>query len=38
MLIQATPYVGYPRAAEFTVITEEAIADHKKELAAEGDG
>jgi len=38
VLIQATPYVGYPRAAEFTVITEEAIADHKKELAAEGDG
>ncbi len=35
VLIQATPYVGYPRAAEFTGITEEAIAEYKKALAEE---
>jgi len=37
VLIQATPYVGYPRAAEFTGITEEAIAQFKKELAEEAE-
>ena len=35
VLIQATPYVGYPRAAEFTGITEEAIAQYNRELAEE---
>ncbi len=33
VLIQATPYVGYPRAAEFTGVTEEAIAEYRKDLA-----
>ena len=35
VLIQATPYVGYPRAAEFTGVTENAIAEFEKEQAAE---
>lgn len=33
VLIQATPYVGYPRAAEFTGVTEGAIAWFEKEQA-----
>ena len=36
VLIQATPYVGYPRAAEFVGVTEEAIAEYKQGLR-EGD-
>ena len=32
-LIQATPYVGYPRAAEFVGVTEEAIAEYKQQVA-----
>ena len=35
VLIQATPYVGYPRAAEFVGATEQAIADWKAEAAVE---
>ena len=31
VLIQATPYVGYPRAAEFVGVTEEAIAECRRE-------
>ena len=31
VLIQATPYVGYPRAAELTGVTEEAIAELERE-------
>lgn len=31
VLIQATPYVGYPRAAEFVGATEEAIAEYNAE-------
>ena len=38
VLIQATPYVGYPRAAEFTGVTENAIAEFEKEQAAEEEG
>ncbi|MEZ5166699.1 MAG: carboxymuconolactone decarboxylase family protein [Acidimicrobiales bacterium] len=37
VLIQATPYVGYPRAAEFVGVTEEAIAEHRKEAAEQED-
>lgn len=33
VLIQATPYVGYPRAAEFVGVTEEAIAEVRREAA-----
>jgi 4-carboxymuconolactone decarboxylase len=38
VLIQATPYVGYPRAAEFVGVTEEAIAEYKAGLEAEEKG
>ncbi|MDE0066503.1 MAG: carboxymuconolactone decarboxylase family protein [Acidimicrobiaceae bacterium] len=44
VLIQATPYVGYPRAAELVGTTEEAIAECRREAAGapadsgEGDG
>jgi 4-carboxymuconolactone decarboxylase len=34
ILIQATPYVGYPRAAEFVGVTEEAIAECREEADA----
>jgi len=34
VLIQATPYVGYPRAADFVGVTEEAIAEWREEAAA----
>jgi 4-carboxymuconolactone decarboxylase len=34
ILIQATPYVGYPRAAEFVGVTEEAISEHLSESSA----
>ena len=37
VLIQATPYVGYPRAAEFVGVTEEAIAEHQKDLEEAGE-
>ena len=37
VLIQATPYVGYPRAAEFVGITEQAISECRQEAAAETD-
>lgn len=37
VLIQATPYVGYPRAAEFTGVTEEAIAECRREAEAEAE-
>lgn len=37
VLIQATPYVGYPRAAEFTAITEEAIGEYEREVAKESE-
>ena len=37
VLIQATPYVGYPRAAEFVGVTEEAIAECRDESAHEAD-
>lgn len=33
VLIQATPYVGYPRAAEFTAATEGVIAEFEREQA-----
>lgn len=33
VLIQATPYVGYPRAAEFVGVTEEAINEVEAEQA-----
>lgn len=33
VLIQATPYVGYPRAAEFVGATEEAIAEVRAEAS-----
>ena len=33
VLIQATPYVGYPRAAEFVGTTEEAISECRREAA-----
>lgn len=36
VLIQATPYVGYPRAAEFVGVTEEAINEARREARAEG--
>ncbi len=36
VLIQATPYVGYPRAAELVGTTEEAISECRRE-AAEAD-
>lgn len=32
VLIQATPYVGYPRAAEFVGVTEEAISECRAEV------
>lgn len=35
VLIQATPYVGYPRAAEFVAVTEEAIAEMRAEAEAD---
>lgn len=35
VLIQATPYVGYPRAAEFTGVTEGAINWWQQEQAAD---
>ncbi len=35
VLIQATPYVGYPRAAEFVGVTEQAIAEVRAEAAAD---
>ncbi|MFT5200933.1 MAG: 4-carboxymuconolactone decarboxylase [Candidatus Aldehydirespiratoraceae bacterium] len=35
VLIQATPYVGYPRAAEMVGVTEEAINEYKKSLKEE---
>lgn len=34
VLIQVTPYVGYPRAAEFTAVTEGAIGWWQQEQAA----
>ncbi|MEM7139776.1 MAG: carboxymuconolactone decarboxylase family protein [Actinomycetota bacterium] len=37
VLIQATPYVGYPRAAEFTSVTEGAISWWEQEQAGGGD-
>ncbi len=38
VLIQATPYVGYPRAAEMVGATEEAISECRREAAeAEAD-
>ena len=37
VLIQATPYVGYPRAAEFVGVTEEAIAEYKREAAEQAE-
>ncbi len=38
VLIQATPYVGYPRAAELVGATEEAISECRREAAeAEAD-
>ena len=37
VLVMATPYVGYPRAAEFTGVTEEAINEFEAEQAG-GDG
>jgi 4-carboxymuconolactone decarboxylase len=37
VLIQATPYVGYPRASELVAATEEAIAEHAKQLAEENE-
>ncbi len=36
VLIQATPYVGYPRAAELVGTTEEAIAECRREAADAG--
>ncbi len=33
VLVQAMYYVGLPRAAEFTGVTEEAIAEHRREQA-----
>ncbi len=33
VLIQATPYVGYPRAAELVLVTEEAINECRSEAA-----
>lgn len=33
VLIQATPYVGYPRAAELVGVTEEAISECRQEAA-----
>lgn len=36
VLIQATPYVGYPRAVELVGVTEEAISECRRE-AAEAD-
>ena len=36
VLIQATPYVGYPRAAELVGTTEQAISECRQE-AAEAD-
>ena len=38
VLIQATPYVGYPRAAEFVGVTEEAISEWRAETEADADG
>jgi 4-carboxymuconolactone decarboxylase len=35
VLIQATPYVGYPRAAEMVGVTEEAINEYKMSLKEE---
>ena len=37
VLVMATPYVGYPRAAVFTGVTEEAINEFEAEQAG-GDG
>jgi len=38
VLIQATPYVGYPRAAELVGATEEAISECRREASgAEAD-
>lgn len=37
VLIQATPYVGYPRAAEFVGVTEEAINEVRKEAESAGE-
>ena len=36
VLIQATPYVGYPRAAELVGVTEDAISECRREAAEAG--